>query len=184
MAKTKRPPDASGEEAGRELSTLNDDMPEPTKKKPKSEKTASSGNPMERKKKRKELDKERHRVPLTESRLQEVSEQTSTATPTEDRVAIASTSASASSSLPEFHISVFGDLASADYSTRASAVETLVRELEEVQKAYERLGRKEVVEGEVKLEAEKDDGLDSCAPSLRYAVRRLIRGVSSSREVK
>lgn len=48
------------------------------------------------------------------------------------------------------------------------------------------MGKEEkVIEGGggSKLEAEKDDGLNNCAPSLRYAVRRLIRGVSSSREV-
>ena len=55
--------------------------------------------------------------------------------------------------------------------------------IKEVQKAYERLENKDVSEGGLKLEAEKDDGLNQCAPSLRYAVRRLIRGVSSSREV-
>ena len=46
-----------------------------------------------------------------------------------------------------------------------------------------RIIKKESGEGGLKLEAEKDDGLDNCAPSVRYAVRRLIRGVSSSREV-
>ncbi|GJW37735.1 hypothetical protein Tco_0060655 [Tanacetum coccineum] len=35
---------------------------------------------------------------------------------------------------------------------------------------------------QIKEEAEKGDGLNKCAPSVRYAVRRLIRGVSSSRE--
>ncbi|VAI43274.1 unnamed protein product [Triticum turgidum subsp. durum] len=32
------------------------------------------------------------------------------------------------------------------------------------------------------MEAEKEDGLDNCAPAVRYAIRRLIRGISSSRE--
>lgn len=41
----------------------------------------------------------------------------------------------------------------------------------------------DAIEGGHKSEAEKDDGLNNCAPSLRYAVQRLIPGVSSSREV-
>ncbi|KAG9130592.1 hypothetical protein Leryth_011848 [Lithospermum erythrorhizon] len=81
--------------------------------------------------------------------------------------------------LPEFHIGVFKDLAAADCSVREEAAATLLTELIDVQKAYELLDDKE---GVVKLEAVKDDGLDECAPSVRYAVRRLIRGVSSSRE--
>ncbi|KAI7986367.1 hypothetical protein LOK49_LG14G01210 [Camellia lanceoleosa] len=47
---------------------------------------------------------------------------------------------------------------------------------------YDKLERKDVVDGGLQLEAEKDDGLNNYAPSLRYAVRRLICGVSSSRE--
>ncbi|XP_075096234.1 pentatricopeptide repeat-containing protein At4g13650-like [Nicotiana tabacum] len=39
-----------------------------------------------------------------------------------------------------------------------------------------------VVDGQLKLEAEKDDELNNCAPGLGYAVQRLIRGLSSSRE--
>ncbi|KHN43053.1 E3 ubiquitin-protein ligase MARCH6 [Glycine soja] len=35
--------------------------------------------------------------------------------------------------------------------------------------------KKESGEGGLKLEAEKDNGLDNCAPSVRYIVRRLIR---------
>ncbi|KAF5936948.1 hypothetical protein HYC85_024454 [Camellia sinensis] len=88
----------------------------------------------------------------------------------------------ASSGLPEFHVSVFKDLASADSTVREAAVEALVTELQEVQSMYDKLERKDVAEGGLQLEAEKDDGLNNCAPSLRYAVRRLIRGVSSSRE--
>ncbi|GKV26598.1 hypothetical protein SLEP1_g35867 [Rubroshorea leprosula] len=44
----------------------------------------------------------------------------------------------------------------------------------EVQKAYDRLDNKALVEDGAKLEAEKDGGLTNCVPSLRYAVRRLI----------
>ncbi|KAF2312266.1 hypothetical protein GH714_029613 [Hevea brasiliensis] len=89
---------------------------------------------------------------------------------------------SSNGDLPEFHIGVFKDLASADVSVREAAVERLVTELQAVQNAYEMVENKEVIEGGLKLEAEKDDGLNNCAPSLRYAVRRLIRGASSSRE--
>ncbi|KAL6515374.1 hypothetical protein OROHE_019006 [Orobanche hederae] len=84
--------------------------------------------------------------------------------------------------LPEFHIGVFKDLAAADDTTREAAARMLVTELREVQNAYEKLENKDEVEDKSKLEAEKDDGLDNCAPSVRYAVRRLIRGVSSSSE--
>ncbi|GLT52266.1 hypothetical protein SLA2020_256140 [Shorea laevis] len=76
----------------------------------------------------------------------------------------------------------FSDLTSADASVRGVAVERLVGELQEVQKAYDRLDNKALVEDGAKLEAEKDGGLTNCAPSLRYAVRRLIRRISSSRE--
>ncbi|GMH14296.1 hypothetical protein Nepgr_016137 [Nepenthes gracilis] len=132
---------------------------------------------MERKKKKKGLEKERHRIALEnkERRKQEAFE----GKRNENWVSVASSLPS--SGLPEFHISVFNDLASANASVRQAAAETLVMELREVQKAYENVGNKEVVDGGLQLEAEKDDGLDNCAPSVRYAVRRLIRGVSSSR---
>ncbi|KZV29182.1 DNA polymerase V [Dorcoceras hygrometricum] len=84
--------------------------------------------------------------------------------------------------LPEFHIGVFTNLAAADASIREAAAKLLATELNEIQNAYDRLENKDEVEDKSKLEAEKDDGLNNCAPSLRYAVRRLIRGVSSSRE--
>lgn len=140
---------------------------------------ANSVKPMERKKKRKQIDKERRRSVLEneESQLKQPIIEPKGKDATE------SVAASSSSSLPEFHISVFKDLASADSSVREAAVETMVTELQEVQKAYDRLENKELVEGGLKLEAQKDDGLDNCASSLGYAVRRLIRGVSSSREV-
>ncbi|XP_050209796.1 uncharacterized protein LOC126660371 [Mercurialis annua] len=139
--------------------------------------TASSVKPMERKKERKALDKKKHRVALdskpkpvvvdVDMKVNEISVENA---------------GSSSSGLPEFHIGVFKDLASADVSVREAAVERLVSELREVQKAYEMVDNKELIEGGLKLEAEKDDGLNNCAPSLRYAVRRLIRGASSSRE--
>nr|CAD1824327.1 unnamed protein product [Ananas comosus var. bracteatus] len=61
--------------------------------------------------------------------------------------------------LPALRVIVFRDLASSDASKKLAE------------------------DGAVQLEAEKkDDGLENCSPSLRYAIRRLIRGVSSSRE--
>lgn len=136
------------------------------------EDVAASVKPMERKKKRKAMDKDRHRTALEEK------ESSSQQPELMQKPAVAAASSS-SSGKPEFHIGVFKDLASADASKRKEAAETLMIELHEVQKAYDGSGE----ESEVKLEAEKDDGLNECAPSLRYAVRRLIRGVSSSREV-
>ncbi|KAM7474805.1 hypothetical protein LguiB_022048 [Lonicera macranthoides] len=137
----------------------------------------TSVKPMERKKKRKALDKEKHRssTDITESKPKVV-DAVSKVDDTEGQMV-----SSPSGGLPEFHIGVFKDLASADVSVREAAAERLATELQEVQKAFEKLEKKEI-EGELKLEAEKDDGLNNCAPSLRYAVRRLIRGVSSSRE--
>lgn len=136
----------------------------------------NSVKPMERRKKRKELDKERRRAASeneeSKPKKMDVEVQASTVG-----------SSLSGSGLPEFHIGVFKDLASLDGSVREAAVETLVTELQEVQKVYDRLENKDLIEDGLKLEAEKDDGLNQCAPSLRYAVRRLIRGVSSSREV-
>ncbi|XP_023744837.1 uncharacterized protein LOC111892992 [Lactuca sativa] len=130
--------------------------------------------PMERKKKRKALDKEKHRATSGDN--------------TEMKPILANLEVKeveksrTSNSLPEFHIGVFKDLGSADGLVREAAAERLVMELQVVQKAYNMLEKKEDVDGGLKLEAEKDDGLNNCAPSLRYAVRRLVRGVSSSRE--
>ncbi|XP_044491114.1 uncharacterized protein LOC123215113 isoform X2 [Mangifera indica] len=137
----------------------------------------SSIKPMERKKKRKAVDKERHHA--TVEYKESKPKQTDVAVEREGT----RTSAvfSSGNCMPEFHISVFQDLASANVSLRQAAAESLVTQLVEVQKAYERGGR-ELVEDGMKLEADKYDGLNDCAPSLRYAVRRLIRGVSSSRE--
>ena len=101
-----------------------------------------------------------------------------------DSTVSVSSSASSNGVLPEFHVGMFKDLASADGSIREAAVEALATELMEVQRGYEWLENKELVEGGgVKLESEKDDGWNVCAPSLRYALLRFIHGVSSSREV-
>ncbi|XP_072999992.1 rDNA transcriptional regulator pol5 [Typha latifolia] len=136
---------------------------------------------MEKKKMRKALDKERHRLAL------ETKEQSKGKKPEEPIAVAAQMSAVPSltaSNLPSLHVNLFGDLASMDSSVREAAAEQLVDELREVQKAYEESGGKGADEaaGEARLEAEQNDGLENCAASLRYAIRRLIRGVSSSRE--
>lgn len=135
----------------------------------------NSEKPMERKKKRKTYDKERKRATSEQEKQIIANFKAEDTKPSSVSVS--------SSGLPEFHISVFKDLASADILVRESAAEALATELLKVQEAYDKLENKDLVEGGLKLEAEKDDGLDNCAPSVRYAVRRLIRGVSSSREV-
>ncbi|PQQ19747.1 DNA polymerase V [Prunus yedoensis var. nudiflora] len=140
----------------------------------------TTAKPMEKQKKRKALDKER-RYHTEETKPKEPKEAKPITMDVESKTEVP-ISSSATGVLPEFHVGVFKDLASADGSVREAAAEALAMELVEVQRAYDGLENKELVEGGVKLEAEKDDGLNDCAPSLRYAVRRLIRGVSSSRE--
>jgi DNA polymerase phi len=86
-------------------------------------------------------------------------------------------------------MNVFRDLASPEASVREAAAEALVAELRDVQSAYEESKRDEddeAAESDAppQMEAEKEDGLDNCAPAVRYAIRRLIRGISSSREVR
>ncbi|KAL8554862.1 hypothetical protein ACS0TY_002875 [Phlomoides rotata] len=141
----------------------------------------ASLNSMERRKLRKLVDKERHKA---ETKKIKSTPEDMEVEPKTDGNESASTSTSNSSGgvLPEFHIGVFKDLAAVDASKREAAAKALVTDLMKVQSAYEKLENKDDVEDKSKLEAEKDDGLDNCAPSLRYAVRRLIRGVSSSRE--
>ncbi|KAI3755493.1 hypothetical protein L1987_55294 [Smallanthus sonchifolius] len=143
---------------------------------PKNNDNDSSSNavkPMERKKKRKALDKEKHRVNSDDNVEVKAKVASLEVKEVENRLG---------NGLPEFHVGVFTDLGSADLSVREAAAERLVMELLEVQKAYDGSEKKEDVEGELKLEAEKNDGLNNCARSVGYAVRRLIRGVSSSRE--
>lgn len=145
---------------------------------------ASSGKDMEKKKKRKASDKERKRAALENddeaSRPKPVVTDSKSNDP---ETSIAAASSSSSSSLPELPLNYFRDLASSDASVREAAAESVVLRLQEIQKQYEMLPDKESVDGGLMLEAEKNDGLDNCAPQLRYALRRLIRGVSSSREV-
>ncbi|KAI3913610.1 hypothetical protein MKW92_038254 [Papaver armeniacum] len=133
-----------------------------------------SVKPMERRKKRKQMDKERHKTEEKKVKVPKVQANTD-----------AAVASSSSSSKPVFHISVFNDLASVNSSIREAATETLVTELRDVQKEYNLVEKKGGDDGGgdgSQLEAEKKDGLDNCASSLRYAIRRLIRGVSSSRE--
>ncbi|CAL9079455.1 unnamed protein product [Musa textilis] len=136
-----------------------------------------SMNIMERRKKRKELDKARHRLDCEKE--QPKAKMPSEGAPLADTPSVPSMAAA---NQPGLHVNVFRDLASADSSVREAAAESLVVELSEVQKAYEKQRGKGEEDGTLQLEAEKDDGLEDCAPSLRYAIRRLIRGVSSSRE--
>lgn len=142
-------------------------------------KVSSSIKPMERRKKRKLMDKERQRSAL-ENKEVHPKEVDGALRGEETKASVASSSSS--SGMPDLRLSVFNDLASGDVSVRQAAAETLVKELQEVQKAYDRLADQSVKGHGLKLEANKDDGLNDCAPSLRYAIRRLIRGVSSSRE--
>jgi DNA polymerase phi len=133
---------------------------------------------MERKKERKEMDKERHRQSAEFAKPQPpAAESAAPVNPPAAPVAVG----------PGLHMNVFRDLASPEASVREAAAEALVVELRQVQKAYEksaRNGERDAGDGDTQMEAEKDDGLDNCAPSVRYAIRRLIRGISSSREVE
>ncbi|WVZ77983.1 hypothetical protein U9M48_025769 [Paspalum notatum var. saurae] len=136
---------------------------------------------MERKKQRKELDKERHRQSAESAAAKPQPPAEEAAAP------VNSPPAPAAAAGPGLHMNVFRDLASPETSAREAAAEALVAELREVQKAYEKGARKGEREaghgdGPSQMEAEKDDGLENCAPSVRYAIRRLIRGISSSRE--
>lgn len=173
-----KPMGSSSKKRSSEEQTLaTDDSPNPLNKKSKNTPASGDGQkepsvkPMERKKKRKALDKERHR----KSSLPQPEPVASESKP------VPSTAGGA---LPEFHIGVFKDLAAASEAAREAAAKQMVTELKAVQDAYDAREEKENDEGGFKLEADKDDGLDNCAPSVRYAVRRLIRGVSSSREVR
>ncbi|KAF8118445.1 hypothetical protein N665_0005s0203 [Sinapis alba] len=139
---------------------------------------ASSGKNMELHKKRKASDKERKRAAALENDDGEPKPPVAVLVSDSNSDA----AAASSSSLPELPLSYFRDLASPEASVREAAASSLVTRLQEIQKQYEVLPDKESVDGGLMLEAEKNDGLDNCAPHLRYALRRLIRGVSSSRE--
>ncbi|KAI3981357.1 hypothetical protein MKX01_001802 [Papaver californicum] len=147
-----------------------------SKKKTQEESAPVSVKPMERRKKRKQMDKERHKTEEEKVKVPKLQQKDKTYT-----------TDAGSGAKPVFHISVFNDLATVDVSIREAAVETLVKELGDVQKEYKLTEKKKEDYGDgddrdSQLEAEKKDGLDNCASSLRYAIRRLTRGVSSSRE--
>ncbi|CAA6658932.1 unnamed protein product [Spirodela intermedia] len=116
---------------------------------------------MERRKKRKELDKARH-------------------SPKAETLAVRGAGGQA---LPSPHggglpVHLFMELTSLESSVREAAAEGLATELRKSQEEFERFGweHRDNGTGAVPLEAEKNDGLDNCAPPVRYAVRRLIRG--------
>ncbi|KAF8677092.1 hypothetical protein HU200_046555 [Digitaria exilis] len=121
---------------------------------------------MERKKQRKELDKERHRQTAE-------SDAAKPQPPAPEAVEPVNPSpAPAAAAGPGLHMNVFRDLASPEASVRETAAEALVGELRAVQKGYEkgaRKGEREAGDGDgpSQMEAEKDDGLDNCAPSVR-----------------
>ncbi|KAK7286654.1 hypothetical protein RJT34_21805 [Clitoria ternatea] len=79
---------------------------------------------------------------------------------------------------PEFHNGVFKDLAVATESVRECVVKKMVMKLKEVQNAYDTVKEKEIARW-----IQVRNGLDNFAPSVRYVIRRLIRGVSSTREL-
>lgn len=176
---SKRKTPSSTEEVEIEVETGKEKANDATALKPEQDNQKKSLKPMERRKKRKQMDKEKHHSDLKSK--PETNEMAAERPPLKEAPLPSSSAASS----PGFHINVFRDLASADLAVRKAAAETLVVELIEVQRAYEMMGgeKGKEEEGAVQLEAEKDDGLMNCAPSLRYAIRRLIRGVSSSREV-
>jgi DNA polymerase phi len=149
---------------------------------------------MEKHKARKAMDKERRRLASEgkqqlESKLESKKEEQkaeSESKPVKKESKQAGTVvASTSLGQPGLHLDLFRGLSSQESSVREEAAERLVRELRNVQRSYEESnGDDEEVSESVKMEAKKDDGMDNCAPSLRYAIKRFIRGVSSSREVR
>lgn len=127
-------------------------------------------NPMERRKKRKLLDKERHKQPVAH---------------------LPAHPPPPASSFPHaLDLNLFSQLSSPLASVRDSAVESLVTTLRFNQLDFQRQRQAEerglafdLDRGPRLLEAHQDDGLQNCADNVRYSVRRLIRGVSSSRAV-
>ena len=134
--------------------------------------TEKSIKPMERKKKRKYEDKARHGTEKEKPPKPNNLSTRSQVVPSP-----------LGGGLP---VHLFMDLTSLESSIREAAAEELANELFKSQNEFERTGgeKKESSSGAVPLEAEKNDGLDNCSPSVRYAVRRLIRGLASSREVR
>ncbi|CAK9270133.1 unnamed protein product [Sphagnum jensenii] len=92
--------------------------------------------------------------------------------------------ADSSSACPEpVGMQIYWNLSSVNACVREAAAVALAKELESDQQEFEAGGRQEGAAEEV-LGAVKDvDGaLKGCAPSVRYAVRRLVRGLGSARE--
>ncbi|CAH2043527.1 unnamed protein product [Thlaspi arvense] len=146
---------------------------------------ASSGKDMEKRKKRKASDKGRKRAALEkdgEASRPKPAVTDSNSDDPETSLAAASSTSSITETFSELPLNLFRDMASYKASVREAAATSLMSTLQEIQKQYDNLPDKESVDGGLMLEAEKNDGLDNCAPHLRYAIRRLIRGVSSSRE--
>ena len=78
---------------------------------------------------------------------------------------------------------MFRNLSFADAKIRVAATLTLVQELQEFHMVYEQSDTDENSDGDLKLEAAKDACLKNCAPTMKYAILRLICGISSSRAV-
>ena len=80
----------------------------------------------------------------------------------------------------------FWDLASLDETTRANAACSLVQDLAAKQTEYEREGGVELGGGQRSGKKDQDQGtaaaLQRCCPLVVYAVKRLCRGLSSSRQ--
>ncbi|KAJ4757383.1 DNA polymerase V [Rhynchospora pubera] len=157
---------------------------------PSSSKVSEKLKQMERRKVRKALDKERRRVASEGNQKSESKSESNTEEEQnpeselkqETKEPVTSV-AGTSLTQPGLHLDLFRGLSSQESSVREEAAERLVRELRDVQRSYEESNGENGEQGDpVKLEAEKDDGMENCAPSLRYAIRRFIRGVSSSRE--
>ncbi|KAG9440083.1 hypothetical protein H6P81_020248 [Aristolochia fimbriata] len=129
-------------------------------------------NPMERKKRRKAQDKEKHKRNPQDEEPPKPSSVNGGSSGKEISLP------SASSSFPQLHLDHFSNLSSADASVRKGAVEALVSELLAIQKMHKKTGQSQ---REPILEAEKDDGMKGWHQDLTYAMGRLIRGASSSR---
>ncbi|MQL80121.1 hypothetical protein Taro_012548 [Colocasia esculenta] len=142
---------------------------------------SESLKPMERRKKRKALDKEKHRAAVAADgevppKVAKV-DRSAGADTGDRRPPVGPVSGGG---LP---VHLFMELTSPETSVREAAAEALATELRKSQEDYEKLGESNVGGAAVlPLEAEKDDGLERCAPPVGYAVRRLIRGLASSRE--
>jgi DNA polymerase phi len=72
---------------------------------------------------------------------------------------------------------LYWDLASLDPETRTTAARTLISTLASFQTAFEETGAKTDT-----TENDEDSLEVNCAPDVSYALKRLIRGLPSSRE--